>query len=147
LVLGGMSKIIAVALLVLSVFLATQAHAQNGPKPVVTLRSIQGAWWSDCQDPAAEFVIEGDEYSGDFSDRYKLDLVRDILVFKQGLIDGHSTNVTHVPLSFRVIEAGPSQLVLRPIPVNPNSVDWRLQSCSSMPPNNSFKPKPLRGSA
>jgi len=137
-----MGEIIATGLLG---FLALGAAAPVGHP--LSLDSIQGGWWSNCQDPAAEFVIAGDEYSGDFLGTHKLDLPGDVLVFQSGLVDGHSINVTYTPLSFRVMSAGPSQLVLRSLPEGPSSEDWHLESCSSMPPNSSFKPNPLRGSA
>lgn len=137
-----MDEIIATGLLGI---LALGAAAPAGPS--LSLDSIQGAWWSNCQDPAAEFVIAGDEYSGDFTGTHKLDLSGDVLVFQSGLVDGHSISVTHRPLSFRVISAGASQLVLRSLPEGSSSRDWHLESCNSMPPNSSFKPNPLRGSA
>ena len=99
------------------------------------------------RDPAAEFLIEGDEYSGDFTGNYKLRLIGDVIVLNDGLTDGHSINVTHKPLSFRILTATEGQLVLRPMPGTPYVGDWHLQSCKGTPPNNSFEPKPLRGSA
>ena len=137
-----MGEIIATGLLGI---LALGAAAPAGHP--LSLDSIQGAWWSNCQDPAAEFIIAGHEYSGDFLGTYKLDLSGDVLVFQSGLVEGHSINVTHTPLSFRVMSARASQLVLRSLPEGSSSKDWHLQSCSSMPPNSSFKPMPLRGTA
>ena len=137
-----MGKIIATGILGIIAFGAAAATDHSS-----SLESLQGAWWANCHDGAAEFVIAGDEYSGDFLGTYKLELSGDVLVFKSGLVDGHSINVTHTPLLFRVISAGSGQLVLRPFSDASGGNDWRLESCSSMPPNNSFKPKPLRGSA
>jgi hypothetical protein len=130
---GHKIMIIAVAVLALAIFRPTQGHSQTRPGPSISLSSIQGAWWSDCADPAAEFVVQGYDYFGDFSGRYKLVSTGDVLVFEQGLGDGHGTDVTHRPLSFRVIDARPGALVLRPIFGDPGAPDWHLKSCSSMP--------------
>ena len=95
----------------------------------VSLDSIQGVWWSDCSDPAAAFVISGSEYYGDFVGQHPLQLADNVLVFEHGLVDGHSTDVTHEPLSFEVLVAEPEKLVLRPTPGNPYAGDWGLVSC------------------
>jgi hypothetical protein len=121
-----MGEIIATSLL--GIFALGSASATGDPS---LLHLIQGAWWSDCQDPAAELVIDGNEYSGDFLGTYKLELSGDVLVFKNGLVDGHSIDVTHAPIFFRVMSAGSGQLVLRPLPESFGSKDWRLDSCSS----------------
>lgn len=94
------------------------------------LDALQGAWWSNCGDPAAEFRIRGNEYSGDFAGIYKITLTGDVLVFNDGLIDGHSVNVTHKPLGFQVLKATETQLILRPLPDNPYVGDWHLESCN-----------------
>ncbi len=145
--LGGMSRLIATRFLSILVAVSVQACAQSPEKDLSSLDSIQGAWWSDCKNSAAEFVVDGDEYSGDFTGRYKLQLSGDVLVLKGGLNDGHSINVSNKPLSFLVLKVAPGQLVLRPMPGNPYVSDWHLTSCDSMPPNSSFKQKRLRGSA
>ncbi len=35
-----------------------------------SLQDVQGAWWSSCDDPAADFVISGNSYTGDFEGTY-----------------------------------------------------------------------------
>lgn len=137
-----MSKFITLCLVCTLAGFAQLARAGE-----VSLDRLQGGWWSSCGDPAVEFLIEGSEYSGDFSGTYRLDLAGDVLTFSAGLANGHSTNVTHEPLSFRILAATGELLVLRPMPGNPYVGDWHLQSCKGMPPNNSFKPTPRRGSA
>ena len=108
---------------------ATHVCAQSTTKPAFSLDAIQGGWWSDCNDPAVEFLIKGNKYSGDFAGTHTLALDGDILVFTEGLVDGHSVNVTHRPLSFRILTATDKELVLRPLPGNPHAGDWRLLSC------------------
>ena len=133
-----MSKFIATSFLCALAAVTVQACAESTQRDQYSLGILQGGWWSDCQNPAVEFLIDGDEYSGDFSGKYKLKLIGDVLVFKDGLIDGHSFNVTHRPQSFLIMTATDGQLVLRPMPGNPYVGDWHLQSCKGMPPNNSF---------
>lgn len=128
-----MGKALAITLLGGLAIIAVQADAQTGRTHRYPLDSVQGGWWSDCGDPAVAFLIEGDEYSGDFAGRYKIKLTGDTLVFNDGLIDGHSTNVAHRPLSFQILKANDSQLVLRPLPGNPHVGDWFLRSCKRMP--------------
>lgn len=96
-----------------------------------SLDALQGAWWSDCEAPAAEFLIAGDEYSGDFEGSYQVTLTGDVLRFDDGLADGHSVEVTHVPLEFRIVELSDARLVLSPLPGNPVTDDWHLQSCDA----------------
>lgn len=111
-------------------FAALQACAQPAAKPSISLDAIQGGWLSDCNDPAVEFLIRGSKYSGDFAGTYTLTLNGDVLVFTEGLVDGHSINVTHMPLSFQILSVSDKELVLRPLPGNPYVGDWKLYSCS-----------------
>ena len=128
-----MSRFVATGFLTILAAVAVQGCARTPAMDSLSLGSIQGAWWSDCEDPSAEFVVEGSEYSGDFAGTYKLQLTDDVLVFADGLLAGHDINVTHEPLSFRVLGAGPGELVLRPMPGNPYVGDWRLTSCEHAP--------------
>jgi hypothetical protein len=115
---------------------ALQVCAQDMPARAYSLDALQGAWWSDCSAPAVEFFIQGDEYSGDFEGSYKIVLTGDVLVFNAGLGAGHSVNVTHEAQAFQILELTDAQLVLRPLPGNPSSGDWRLQSCKEVPAEN-----------
>ncbi|HST44799.1 MAG TPA: hypothetical protein VLK29_06195 [Luteimonas sp.] len=90
---------------------------------------LQGAWWSQCDDAAAVFVISGDQYSGDFSGRHRLQLAGGVLVLEDGLPEGHGIDTSGVPLRFRVLKATRRQLVLRLVPGNPSEEDWVLVSC------------------
>lgn len=124
------------AFLIAACFLATgtvQGRAQTPAKDSLSLESIQGVWWSDCNDSSAAFAVKGSEYFGDFAGSYRLQLTGDILVFKDGLVAGHEIDVTHSPLSFRVIRAVSGELVLRPMRGNPYVGDWRLTSCAHAP--------------
>ena len=98
------------------------AHAQT-----YSLEALQGGWWRDCNDPAVEFHIDGDQYSGDFEGSYKITLKGDILTFNHGLIDGHSVHVTEKPQSFQILNVTKEELILRP--VSDNQGDWLLKSC------------------
>jgi hypothetical protein len=119
------------ALLLVSTFPVMNAavYAQATPGKAYSIDALQGAWWQDCEQPAAEFFISDDEYSGDFEGSYKATLTGDLLVFDDGFADGHSVNVTHVPLEFRIVELTNKRLVLSPLPGNPFTSDWHLQSC------------------
>jgi hypothetical protein len=94
-----------------------------------SLAALQGAWWRDCEDPAAEFLVEGESYSGDFAGSYGLTLTGEVLVFTEGLVDGHGTDVTHRPLSFEILRVNDTELVMRPMSSNDRVGDWRLLSC------------------
>jgi hypothetical protein len=94
-----------------------------------TLDALQGAWWFDCQDPAAELVIDGSDYYGDFRGRFNLELRGDVLVLKDGLPSGHDTEVTHEPLSFRVISVSVQKLLLQPLLESASGDTWKLYSC------------------
>jgi len=113
------------------IFLALLATDPSAAARHYSLKDIQGGWWSRCDDPAVEFYIKGDEYSGDFNGTYKLELSNDILIFRDGLIDGHSIDVTHKPLSFLIVRASADKLVLRRVSSPPASASqvWRLRSC------------------
>lgn len=128
-----MSNVIAACLIGLVVAVGTQEQGPTASEPSLSLESLQGAWWSDCREPAAEFAIQGSKYFGDFHGSYSVELTGDVLVFHDGLASGHSVDVTRTPLSFRVVDAGPGMLVLRPAGQDGN--DWHLKSCSSIRPN------------
>ena len=66
---------------------------------------IQGAWWSSCNDPAAEFVISGDAYSGDFAGNHDLGLDAGVLVFKDGLLEGHGVDLPGQRRAFHIVSA------------------------------------------
>ena len=109
--------------------LSMLATAQDVVSGEYSLEDLQGAWWTDCEAPAAEFLVEGNMYSGDFEGSYTVTLSDDVLTFGDGLTDGHSTDVTHAPLQFRIIELSDENLRLHPLPGNPFVEDWRLRSC------------------
>lgn len=135
-----MNRFAALIVLCILSVVAIQACAQVTPTNAYSLDALQGGWWSDCNDPAVEFLIRGNEYSGDFDGSYKITLTGDVLMFNDGLIYGHSVNVTHKSLSFQILKVTDKQLVLRPLPGNPYIGDWHLQSCKDVPPNKSLQP-------
>lgn len=124
-----MSRLTAIVFSCAMALTAASACAQPAIAPSPSLAAIQGDWWRDCSDPAAEFLISGDSYSGDFAGSYKITLTGTILVFTNGLINGHSINVTHKPLSFEILLVNDNELVLRPMPGNHYVGDWHLVSC------------------
>ncbi|MDR2172916.1 MAG: hypothetical protein LBE32_01730 [Burkholderiales bacterium] len=93
-----------------------------------SLADVQGVWWSDCKNPAAEFVIKNDHYFGDFLGQHKVSIKDNVLTFEGGFVVGHDVNVSGKPLSFIIISARPSELVLRSL-ANGHDRDWRLHSC------------------
>ena len=103
----------------------------NGPR--LSRADIQGAWWSNCNDPAAEFVVSGDAYSGDFAGSHDLGLEAGVLVFKDGLLEGHEVDLPGQPRAFQIVSASASELVLRPMADAPDNAEWRLYSCTSAP--------------
>jgi hypothetical protein len=125
-----MNRFASLLMLVASSIASGDVHAQDPPPIVYSLDALQGAWWSDCDAPAAEFVISGDEYFGDFEGSYRVKLTGDVLVFNDGFADGHSINVTHLPLEFRILELTDERVVLSPLPGNLFTDDWHLQSCN-----------------
>ena len=108
--------------------MCSRAISPSSPPLAPTLRCCC-TWWRDCEDPAAEFLIEGETYSGDFAGSYRITLTGNVLVFTEGLVDGHGTDVTHEPLSFEILRVNGEELVLRPMTGNDHVGDWRLLSC------------------
>ena len=96
-----------------------------------TLEQLQGARWSDCADPAAEFAIEGDRYFGDFEGTHRLTLSGRRLVFEDGLLEGHGTSLPGGPHAFHIVEWKPGELVLRREPAIEGTRDWTLRSCDA----------------
>jgi hypothetical protein len=114
-------------LLAAGAFVASDARA--GAR--YSLADIQGGWWASCDAPAVEFYVKGDEYSGDFRGTYKLELTNGTLILKDGLVDGHSIDVTHAPIAFRIVSVSKDSLVLRlSHPSQSHAAqDWHLLSC------------------
>lgn len=116
--------------LILLFLLADNAcGAEPGTNSAYSLAALQGGWWASCDAPAVEFYIQDDQYSGDFEGSYVLSLSGDVLTFNDGLVDGHSVNVTHMPLSFRIVELTGDMLVLRPLDAAFANGDWQLHAC------------------
>lgn len=97
------------------------------------LSDMQGAWWSGCHEPAAEFIVDNDQYSGDFAGRHQLTLQGDVVTFESGLPSSHDVNLSGEPMAFRIVVATGSALVLAPVnDRGPNP--WRLDSCERPTP-------------
>lgn len=92
------------------------------------LSDMQGAWWSDCNEPAAEFLVDHDQYSGDFAGRHQLMLEGDVVTFASGLPSSHDVHLSGEPMAFRIVVATGSTLVLAPVN-DRGSNPWRLESC------------------
>ena len=131
-----MNRFAAVAIVCTLSAGAIQGCWQGASASAYSLDLLQGGWWSDCNDPAVEFRISGSQYSGDFEGSYKVTLSGDVLVFNDGLTDGHSIGVTHNPLSFQILNVTDKQLILRPLSGKPGVGEWHLESCKNVTPNN-----------
>jgi hypothetical protein len=127
-----MRKSVAMGLACAMATVVAQACPPDAPRePMVpiSLAALQGGWWSDCADPAVEFLINGNRYAGDFLGEHPLVLTGDVLVFADGLVDGHGVDVSRTPLSFRIMATGDGRLVLRPLHAAAHVEDWHLRSC------------------
>lgn len=120
-----MQKILGIATLVLFQAVGC-AHVQG---PADSLAGVQGAWWSSCDAPAAEFVIAGTTYSGDFLGSHEMTLVGDVLTFTGGLPTGHEASTSGRAQSFRIVRISPGELILRPSGIDSHDRDWRLLAC------------------
>lgn len=123
------ARLTTLVLFLLATF-ATISFAQESAPPPISLDAIQGGWWSNCEAPAVEFLIKGNQYSGDFFGSQSLTLSANILTFKDGLIDGHSIYVTNKPMSFQIFSLSEMKMVLRPLSGNPHVGDWILMKCT-----------------
>jgi len=96
---------------------------------VYSIEDVQGGWWSSCNDTAVEFFIDDIDYYGDFIGKYRVDVTDNKITFTKGLIDGHSVNVTGIPLVFDIVKLTQNSLHLNPIQGNPYKGLWVLYSC------------------
>jgi hypothetical protein len=120
-----MQKLISSTALALLLAVST-SWAKDG---AYTIDDVQGSWWASCDDPAAEFYISGDEYGGDFLGTHPVEVRNSVLTFKKGFVEGHSAEVTGVPVSFRILEASGSNLVLASVSKEHASSRRTLQAC------------------
>ena len=117
-----MGKCIAALLTVVLVSLA--GCATVGKARDFTLGDVQGYWWESCDDPAVQFAIQGDRYTGDFEGEFKVRVESGMLV-----IDPNSGSTP----AYRIVAASPQHLVLRPI--SGPAQDWVLRSCPGVAGN------------
>jgi hypothetical protein len=94
-----------------------------------TIEDVQGAWWSSCEEPAAEFSISGTEYGGDFLGTHPVQVANGVLIFKQGLVEGDSVEVSGTPLNFRILQADDDNLVLEAVNKDVAPRTWKLVAC------------------
>ena len=121
------SSILAVAVvlsvmrfaLLLAVTLALSPSANAAKSRVFTLDDVQGYWWQSCADPAVQFAIQGDKYTGDFPGEFKVRIENNSLVIEKG-----PGSVAF----YRIVSASPRRIVLRPR--DGKSPDWVLRSCA-----------------
>ena len=107
-----------VALLLAVVLTSLAGCATAGKARDFTLQDVQGYWWENCNDPAAQFAIQGDRYFGDFEGEFKVQVENDMLV-----IDPKSGSTP----AYRIMATSPQHLVLRLVSGPPQ--DWALRSC------------------
>lgn len=92
-------------------------------KPPPTLADVQGVWWNDCAQPAAEFGIDGDSFYGDFEGRFRARVER-------GVLRVEALDANAPPRAWRIVAASRTRLVLRSLePGAQNAPDWTLRSC------------------
>lgn len=109
------------------VYLLSLPNAYGGSE--FMLKDIQGGWWSDCEDPAVEFLIRENEYSGDFVDSHPLTLNNKFLTFKNGLINGHRINVSFKPITYKILSLSKERMVLQHTSDKGKKNEWELLSC------------------
>lgn len=103
--------------------------ATNAREPHPALQKIEGTWWSSCDAPAAEFSVQGDRYSGDFTGSHRLDLDGGVLTFHDGLVGANADGAIGKPTAFRIIAATGKRLVLRATAQSEVDDDWHLRTC------------------
>ena len=102
----------------LALILALSPGANAAKSRVFTLDDIQGYWWQSCTDPAVQFAIQGDKYTGDFPGEFRVRVEHNAIVIDKGA----------GPAAFyRIVSASPRQIVLRPI--DGRTSDWVLRAC------------------
>ena len=94
-----------------------------------SIEGIQGDWFSNCNDPAVEFSITGNKYSGDFYGSHELTLENNLLIFKNGLVEGHSVEVSFKPKQFKLLDLSKNNMVLEYYSQNNEKIKWKLYSC------------------
>ncbi len=87
-----------------------------------TLDDVQGYWWQSCDDPAVQFAIQDNRYSGDFEGEFAVRVENDLLI----VIRNGDSNT-----AYRILAASPERLLLQSV-IAPEQ-DWLLRSCPSDP--------------
>ncbi|WP_394538409.1 hypothetical protein PRJ39_22175 [Lysobacter enzymogenes] len=112
--------------LLLSVLGAFAGAAGAASPP--TLADVQGVWWRDCDQPAAEFGIDGEAFYGDFEGRFRARVERGVL-----RVDALDSDAP--ALAWRIVAATPARLVLRARPAGAApAADWTLRRCPEAAP-------------
>lgn len=109
------------AVVLLTSLLALSAGCAIAKTPhAFTLKDVQGFWWERCDDPAVQFAIQQDRFSGDFEGEFKVRVDQNTLSIEQ----------LHKPaLEYRILAASPRRLVLRTLH-EATSGDWVLRTCA-----------------
>ena len=109
------------AVFLLTSLIAVSAGCATAKTPhAFTLKDVQGFWWERCDDPAAQFVIQDDRFSGDFKGEFKISVDQNMLRIEQ---------LQKPTLEYRILAASPRRLVLRPL-FEATSPDWVLRTCA-----------------
>jgi len=124
-----MNKIIYI-LSALCVFGIHKVNASTNEN-IYTIKDIQGGWWSSCEEPAVEFLISGNKYFGDFHGKHPLSLNSNVLIFKNGLVEGHNVSVSFKPREFLILNVSKERMVLQSITDEGEKREWKLFSCVS----------------
>lgn len=119
-----MNRIISVFFIIFTVSLISACIETK-----FTLKNIQGGWFSDCEDPAVEFLIRQNEYSGDFHGSHPLILKNDLLIFENGLVENHSVNVSFKRREYKILSLSKDSMVLEYSSGNGSKKEWTLFLC------------------
>jgi hypothetical protein len=107
-----------------ALFVALIGDAAAAKKTGYTLKDVQGYWWDNCGDPAAQFAIQGNVYFGDFAGQYKVRVKNDTLI-----IDADTGTSMEIARSLRIVSIKPGRMILRNIDADANDKGWVVRFC------------------
>ncbi len=88
--------------------------------PKVDLNQLQGAWWSDLNNPTADFAIRGNEVWLDFDSQYHpFRIENDVLIFELGGDLGNTKQ--------RIVSIDGDQLVLESLDAKKRTIYTRKE--------------------
>ena len=120
--------------LLIALFITVCTFNASGNESFFSFDQLQGGWWENCDDPTAVFFLEKDvngqvHYSGDFFGSYPAKFKNNVLTLTKGLPEGHSINVSGVPLSYKVLHLSETSITLEQRPKEEWSQEITLLKC------------------